>query len=197
MDFFNYVMVLASVIVGLAVAHLLQGVARMIQEREQEKLYWVHLLWIVLMFHNALFWWWWEFGLSRMGRWTFELYVFLLYFAVLLYVICAILVPASLGGYADYRAYYYSRRRWLFGLLLVFSLLDLVDSATKGWDHLKALGWPYFLSVAIRSALIVVAFKSRNERVHAVIVILFIANLLLLAFLNFHTMQQPALAVNR
>lgn len=189
MEFFNYVMVLASVIVGLAVAHLLQGVAKMIQQRESEKLYWVHLLWIFLMFHNALFWWWWEFALSRMTVWTFEIYLFVLYYAVLLYVICAVLVPSSLGQFADYRAYYYSRRRWLFALLLAFSLLDLLDSALKGWDHLRALGWPYFGSVVVRSALMVVALKSRSEKVHAAIVILFILNLALLAFLNFHTMQ--------
>ena len=189
MDFFNYVMVLASVIVGLAVAHLLQGVAKMVEEPERNKLYWVHLLWIVLMFHNALFWWWWEFGLSHVRHWTFELYLFVLYFAVLLYVICAILMPASLGGYADYRAYYFGRRRWLFGLLLLFSLLDFVDSATKGWEHLRSLGLSYAASVAVRSALIVVAFRSRSEKVHAAIVILFIANLALLAFLNFRTMQ--------
>ncbi|MGE5562561.1 MAG: hypothetical protein ACM3ZV_04550 [Bacillota bacterium] len=189
MDFFNYVMVLASVIVGLAVAHLLQGVARMVQEPERGKLYWVHLLWIALMFHNALFWWWWEFGLSRVSRWTFELYLFVLYFAVLLYVICAVLVPRSLGGYADYRAYYFSRRRWLFGLLLAFSLLDFVDSAVKGWQHLTGLGWPYFVSVLVRTLLMLVAFKSRSGKVHGAIVVLFLANLALLAFLNFHTMQ--------
>src|SRR5689334_2472800 len=189
MEFFNYVMVLASVIVGLAVAHLLQGVARMVQEPERKKLYWVHLLWIVLMFHNALFWWWWEFGLSRLEQWTFELYLFVLYFAVLLYLICAILVPSGLGGYADYRAYYFARRRWLFGLLLTFSLLDFADSALKGWAHLQGLGWPYFASVAVRSVLMLVAFKSRSEKVHGVIVILFLLNLALLAFLNFHTMR--------
>ena len=33
MEFFNYVMVLASVIVGLAVTHLLQGVAKMFSIR--------------------------------------------------------------------------------------------------------------------------------------------------------------------
>lgn len=75
MEFFNYTMVLMSVIVGLAVAHLLQGVAKMIEAPERHKLYWVHLLWIVLMFHNALFWWWWEFGLSQVRHWTFELSV--------------------------------------------------------------------------------------------------------------------------
>lgn len=190
MEFFSYVMVLASVIVGLAVAQLLQGVARMVQEGERAKLYWVHLLWIVLMFHNSLFWWWWEFTLWQMSTWTFELYLFVLYFAVLLYVICAMLVPATLGHYHDYRAYYYSRRRWLFGLLVVFSLFDLVDSAVKGPAHFAALGWPYYVSVALRTALLLGAMKIRSEKYHATIVILFIANMALLAFLNFHTMQQ-------
>lgn len=189
MEFFNYVMVLASVIVGLAVAHLLQGVVKMAQEADRTKLYWVHLLWIVLMFHNALFWWWWEFSLGDTPRWTFELYIFILYFAVLLYVICAILVPSGPGHYADYRAYFFARRRWLFGLLLVFSLFDFIDSAVKGPAHLAALGWPYYASVSIRSLLLLGAMKTRNEKYHATVVILFIANMVLLAFLNFHTMQ--------
>jgi hypothetical protein len=188
MEFFNYVMVLASVILGIAVAHLLQGVAQMVHSG-RSKLYWVHLLWIVLMFHNALFWWWWEFGLAKVQNWTFELYVFVLYFAVILYLICDVLVPRSLEPFTDYRAYFFARRRWLFGLLLVFSLLDFVDSAAKGQAHLLALGWPYWTSVAVRSVLLVVAFKSRSEKVHAFIVIAFIADLFLLAFRSFHTMQ--------
>jgi hypothetical protein len=188
-EFFNYVMVLASIIVGLAVTQLLQGVARFIQHPDRSKLYWVHLLWMLLMFQNALFWWWWEFTLARTGHWTFELYAFVLGFAVVLYLICAVLTPWELDRYHDYRAYYYSRRRWLFGLLLLFSLLDFVDSAAKGPAHLAALGWPYFASVAVRSVFLLFGMKTRDERYHGFVVILLIANQLLLAFLSFHTMQ--------
>ena len=39
MEFFNYAKVLASVITGFAVAHLLKGVARLIQRVDQGKLY--------------------------------------------------------------------------------------------------------------------------------------------------------------
>ena len=74
MEFFNYVMVLASVIVGLAVTHLLQGVAKMIQHPDRKQLYWVHLAWVALMFLNVLFVWWWEFQLAGVrtfpGIWT-------------------------------------------------------------------------------------------------------------------------------
>jgi hypothetical protein len=182
-------MVLASVIVGLAVTHLLQGVARLIQHPARRRLYWVHLLWVALMFLNALFLWWWEYQLSTTRHWTFELYVFVISFSVVLYLICAVLMPSELGDYADYRAYYYSRRRWLFGLLLLFSLMDLADSAIKGPAHLARLGWPYFAVVATRSALLLIAIKTRNARFHAFVVLLFIAQLVVLAFRSFHTMQ--------
>ena len=69
MESFNYVMALASAIVGLAVAHLLQGLAKTVEEPERKKLDRVHLV-DLLDFHNALFWWWWEFGLSQVHRWT-------------------------------------------------------------------------------------------------------------------------------
>ena len=189
MEFFNYVMVLASVIVGLAVTHLLQGVAKMVQHPDGKRLYWVHLAWVALMFLNVLFVWWWEFQLADVRHWTFELYLFVLSFAVVLYLICAVLMPSELGSYADYRAYYYSRRRWLFGLVLLFSIMDFIDSATKGRAHLASLGWPYYLVVATRSALLVGAMKTRNERYHSIVVLLFIAELLFLAFRSFHTMQ--------
>jgi hypothetical protein len=189
MDFFNYVMVLASVIVGLAVTHLLQGIARLIQDPDRPKLYWVHLLWVLLMFLNALFFWWWEFGLSEVGRWTFELYLFTIFFAVVLYLICAVLMPSRIGGYTDYRAYFFSRRRWLLGLVLLFSILDFADSALKGRAHLAELGWSYLASVVLRSLLLAIGMKTRSEKFHGAIVVLFTADMALLAFLNFRTMQ--------
>jgi hypothetical protein len=189
MDFFNYVMVLASVIIGLAVTHLLQGVARLIQHPDRKQLYWIHLLWVALMFLNALFLWWWEYQLSRTKHWTFELYIFVLSFSVVLYLICAVLMPAELGGYANYRAYYYSRRRWIFGLLLLFSLMDFADTVVKGPAHLAALGWPYLAVVVTRSILLLAAMKTRNAKFHAFVVALFIGQLALLAFRSFHTMQ--------
>ena len=73
------------------------------------------------MFLNVLFLWCWEYQLSHKQHWTFELYVFILSFAVVLYLICAVILPSELGRYATYDAYYYSRRRWIFGLLLLFS----------------------------------------------------------------------------
>ncbi len=99
MTMFEYVSVLTSVIVGLGVAHLLQGVARLVQHPGRTRIYWVHLLWVLFMFFAAIFWWWFEFGLVSVETWTFRLYLFVLSYAVLLYLMCALLFPSDLKGY--------------------------------------------------------------------------------------------------
>ena len=128
MDMFNYVMVLASVIIGLGITHLLQGVGGIVQHPRREKTYWVHLLWVAAIFLRAIFWWWFEFRLSKTAEWTFTLYVFVLAYAVLIYLWCALLFPRDLAGYDGFKDYFYSRRGWFFGLLVVGQVVDVADT---------------------------------------------------------------------
>jgi hypothetical protein len=65
----------------------------------------------------------------------------------------------------------------------------LADSAIKGPAHLSQLGRPYYAVVGTRSALLLMAMKTRNSKFHAFVVLLFIAQLVALAFRSFHTMQ--------
>ena len=41
------------------------------------------------MFFTIIFWWWWEFRLIEVETWTFQLYLFLLSFALFLVLLCA------------------------------------------------------------------------------------------------------------
>ena len=78
MEMFNYVMVLASVVIGLALTHLLQGAARIVQHPRRYNAYWVHPIWGAYIFEYAALWWWYEFGFSGRAHWTFALYGFIL-----------------------------------------------------------------------------------------------------------------------
>src|SRR4051794_30684556 len=166
MDMFNYVMVLASVIIGLGITHLLQGVGRIVEHPGREKTYWVHLLWVAAIFLRAIFWWWFEFRLSKTAEWTFTLYVFVLAYAFLIYLWCALLFPRDLEGYDGFKAYFYSRRRWFFGLLLAGQAIDVVDTLLKGLDHFHSLGPAYPIGISILSILFLIAVRTRNERFH-------------------------------
>jgi hypothetical protein len=76
------------------------------------------------LFLSLVFWWWWEFGLGDVGVWTFQLYLFVVLYAVLMFLTASILFPDSLEEYDGYRDYFYSRRVWLFCLLGVIGLTD-------------------------------------------------------------------------
>jgi hypothetical protein len=188
MDMFNYVMVLASVIIGLGVTHLLMGVAGIIQHPGREKIYWVHLTWVGATFLRAIFWWWFEFGFSR-ATWNFALYSFVLSYALLIYLWCALLFPKDLAGYEGYKDYFYSRRTWFFGVGLAATVADIADTLLKGVDHFLALGPLYLIGQAVLITLFIIALRTRNERFHAAFAIYGVAWLLIYPLTNFFTVQ--------
>ena len=188
MEMFNYVMVLASVIIGLGVTHLLMGVAGIVQHPGREKIYWIHLVWVAATFLRAIFWWWFEFAFSA-ATWTFALYFFVLVYAVLIYLWCALLFPKDLTGYDGFRDYFYSRRAWFFGVGLAANFADIADTLLKGVAHFLALGPLYIIGQAIMIILFVTALRTRNERFHAAFALFGLAWLLLYPLTNFYTIQ--------
>lgn len=189
MDMFSYVMVLASVIIGLGLAHLLQGVGGIVQHPRREKIYWVHLLWVAAVFLRAIFWWWFEFQLSRIPQWTFTLYLFVLGYAVLIYLWCALLFPRDLAGYDGFKDYFFSRRRWFFGLLLGGQAIDVADTLLKGWTHFLSLGASYLIGIVSLSVLSLIAIKTRNERFHGAFATFVVVYLLAYPWFVFDTVS--------
>lgn len=130
MALFDCVVVLASVIIGLGVTQLLQGVAAIVQHPERKRAYWAYLIWGAFIFSNTVFWWWWQFSHHGVETWTFPLYLFVILYAVVMYINCAMLIPADMDGYGEYKDFFYSRRRWIFGSRIIFLAMDLIDTST-------------------------------------------------------------------
>jgi hypothetical protein len=116
--------------------------------------------------------WWWEFSLSHIAVWRFEIYVFVVAYAALYYLLCAILFPDDLAEYAGYRDYFMSRRQWFFGLLAVTYVVDVVDTWIKGSDHVSAQGPEYFIRAAVYVLLCIAAARTANARFHTAFAIL-------------------------
>lgn len=172
MDLFEYIAVLTSIIVGLGIAHLLKGLAQLVQHPDRHKVYWVHLLWVGVMFLNMIFFWWWEFSLAEIEVWYFRDYVFIVLYAVILYLMCAMLFPSDLDGYEGYADYFLSRRVWFFGLFAASSVVDVYDTLLKGTDHFFRLGTEYFALTTIYILMAITGAATRRHSVHAGIVVL-------------------------
>jgi hypothetical protein len=164
-------------VLGLALTHLMQGIAGLIQHPDRERIWWVHLVWVAYMFLNAIFWWWYEFRLQRIEEWTFSLYAFVIFYAFYIFLICALLFPRDLEGYDGYRDYLLSRRRWFFGLLAGWPAVDLIDTAIKNTsesNYFASLGMEYWVSQVALTLGAAVGLVSRRASVHATIAILFL-----------------------
>jgi hypothetical protein len=175
MGMFEYIAVLTSIIIGLGMAQLLRGVAGLIQQPDKTSVYWVHLCWVGYMFFTLVFWWWWEFRLGTIETWTFDIYFFVVFYAFVMFLICALLFPVNLEGYKDYKGYFYSMRVWLFGLLGLTYALDWIDSLVKSYEYFMSLGPEYFITSVAQLSLCVVAMWTSNQRYHAVFAISMLA----------------------
>jgi hypothetical protein len=166
MGVFEYVSVLTSIVIGLGIAHLLSGVVRIIQHPGRRPAYLTHLVWVAFMFFQAIFFWWWEFALEPLQVWTFELYLFVIFYAVVIYLMCALLFPSDLDDYSGYEDYFISRRAWFFGSLAAFFLIDFWDTWLKGAEYFSSFSIEYLISQAAYVALALVGIWTTNRRFH-------------------------------
>jgi hypothetical protein len=133
---FEYVMTLVSIVVGLALTHILSALGSAVHRLRHGppiRLDAVYLLWVGFVLAWLLSFWWWEFKFHDLDiKWTFGLYLFVILYAVVLFLMAVILVPRDMDGVHDSYAYFMAGRRWFFGALLVANAVDFADSLLKG-----------------------------------------------------------------
>jgi len=165
-DIFTHVRIVLGMVVGLGITRMLAGIAGFIQHPGRHRISLLHMLWVGSILLELVLFWWWEFGLSRIPVWSFGVYLFLIGYAVVLYLISALLFPDNIAEYAGYEDFFIRRRRWFFGLLAAAFLLDIVDTLIKGSEHWTQLSGDYLVQVPIGLALCLIAYVSARRWVH-------------------------------
>lgn len=172
---FPHIRIVMGMVIGLGVTRLLTGIARIVQHPAQYPLYPVHLAWVASVLLMLVHFWWWQFGLFGITRWTFETYLFVIFYAVLLFLLAALLFPDSMNDYAGYEDFFISRRAWFFGLLAAAYAFDVVDTLIKGEAHFARFATEYLLRTPVLVAGCIVAAVTANRRFHLAFVALTLA----------------------
>ncbi len=170
-NLYLHVRVLMGMIVGLGLTHLLRHFARIVEHPKRHAIYWVHMAWALSMFLYLLHFWWWEFRLATVDQWTFNLYLFVVIYALLLYLLCALIFPENLDENESYRSYFYYRRNWFFGVLAAVYVVDYLDTWIKGADYLHSFGAVFPLRNAGYVVASLVAMKTDKAWYHAAFVV--------------------------
>lgn len=188
-ELFPHVRIVMGTVIGLAITRLLMTVAGIIQHPGRGRVSSLHLLWIGSMLLELVLFWWWEFALHRIEFWSFGLVLFIMAYAITLFLMAALLSPDNISEYAGYEDFFLKRRHWFFGLLASTFALDTIDTLVKGQNHWSRFDWSYFLQVPIGLALCVLAWRSASRNIHLTVVALHIAYQLFLILRFFNTVS--------
>ena len=169
-DIFPHIRIVMGMVIGLGVTRLLSGVARIIQHPRQYPLYPIHLAWVAMLLLMLVHFWWWEIDLYVVTDWTFGKYIFVVFYAITLFLMCALLFPDSMLDYRGYEEFFYARRAWFFGLLALTYVLDVVDTLLKGRDYFARFDNEYWMRTPVMMALCIAAIAVRDWRYHALFV---------------------------
>lgn len=194
MDQFEYVMVLVSIIVGLGIAHILLGIGgiidRLSRKKDRLELSLAHASWLGFCFAWLVMFWWWEYRFSsRVSDWTMGLYLFLICYAVTLFLLQAVLVPRTWDGVTSLKEYFLERRVWFYSLLLFVTILDLFDSYLKGGiEYILDTG---FINIAFAAAtipVVIIGISTTKMRIHNIMAMIFFGWQVLTGFGSLETL---------
>jgi hypothetical protein len=178
---FEYVIVLISIILGMGITQIVSGMASIIHRWGKVKIYWPHLLLVILVFLIHIQEWWAAYDMRKYEYWRLPTFLFIILYPVNLYILARILFPISWRGpLIDLKKFYYENYQRIFLFTITLDTLAIIDnvclSGYKISDQIVQ-----FLVLAI---LIFATLKGRtNELMHKVIsvslMVIFIVTLIL------------------
>lgn len=165
-EIFNYLAVLFSIIVGLAVTEVLQGFRRLLLVRQRVVTYWPAIVWAFSLMVICAQTWWAMFGLRDHAGWTFGMYAIVLIQTALLYLVAGLSLSGTdeETGYDMRRAYFANARPFFLLIVAMLGASLVKDLILRG--HL-----PDPINVAFHALFAVtglIAAATRNETYHKI-----------------------------
>jgi hypothetical protein len=164
MDEFGYLAVILSIILGLSVTQLLQGLSQVINARDRVRVYWPAIGWALLLLVIDVQAWWSMFGYRGRHAWTFLQFAILLLETILLYLLAALALPTAFGeGIVDLRANYFRHARWFFGSFLGVLLVSLLKNVVMSGSIQGPFDLSFHLFWIVGASI---AAATRSDRFH-------------------------------
>jgi hypothetical protein len=187
-DQFQHVMVLTSIIIGLGITNVLLGVSGAIERYTEGdrplRLSWASATCLAQVFLWMILFWWWEFRLvDILKHWTLWNYFLIVCYAIVLFLLAALLIPKDWDKVDDMNTYFLLKRRWFYSVFLLGAVIDVMDSYMKGgWTYIMEqglFGWAY---PVVNISIVVIGFRSPRIRTHTIMGIVSVVWLVVFGF---------------
>lgn len=183
MDAFSYLSVLLSIILGLAIAQVLQGYRALLLARERVRLSPPVLIWSGLLLLFATQAWWASFGLRQRTSWDFLSFAIILLQMVLLYMLSAVVFPeVEANEGVDLVDHFERHRRIFYGLVIAMLAVSVLKDVLLDHRLPSPLNLAFHLVLATTAA---VGIATRSYRVQLWLALIAVGGFVLYIFLLF------------
>ena len=174
MSTFEFVSIVLSIVVGLAMTRVLDGLASVVRHRPISRSHWVTLVWTAALLLWLMVYW---LGTVNSYRHSAQAITVagvatLLAGAIALFFAASLILPDDIGANTNLEQHFAAIRPPFFLALASVSLFEFLDTLSHGVGTLRNLGWAYGTIVAGTFAGSLVGFFSTSKRTHEVLCLL-------------------------
>ncbi|MCV9389323.1 hypothetical protein [Reichenbachiella ulvae] len=162
MEPFEYVVAMTSLILGLAMAQILNGIADMVSNYSRIKFSFSHTVMIVILFMVTLQDWWYSYQYSKhIEVWTFPTLMAILSFPIILFLEVRLLFPTGTRSQElDMDVYFYQNYRWIYTLFVITILISIAQNMYfSGYTLIEEI--PLFIYAGVYLIFIFADFKNK------------------------------------
>jgi len=169
---FEYVVVLTSIILGMGITQLISGFAAIVLRWGNVKLYWPHLVLILLIFVIHIQDWWATYALRNNTSWNLPMFLFIILYPVNLYILARILFPIKwTPAPVDLKGFFYDNFRKIYLFMVFLPVHSLIENHfIRGYEFRDQL----VQFVLIITLGLIVILDKRDEWIHQALAVLFI-----------------------
>ncbi len=169
---FEYVVVLISIILGMGITQLISGLAAIVLRWNTVKIYWPHLVLVILIFIIHIQDWWATYELRNNTHWQLAMFLFIILYPVNLYILARILFPIRwTAATIDLKAFYFENFRKIYLFMIFLPIHSIIDNCYLASYRLQDQVLQFSLIVILG---IVIKLNRKEEWVHKLLAILFL-----------------------
>lgn len=189
MSIFEFISVLLSIVVGLALTRLLSGLGRALEIRHRLRFYWVQGVWVANMCLALVVFWWATLAAHLDNAvWSFSNFLVLLLYSVVLFLQATLIIPTDLEETSDLRSHFFSVHPWFFGLGALVALCEFSDTLLHGGRTRVLFLGPFYIFI-IFSGLVMnlIAARTKNTFFHSLFAVSYFISMAGWMFARFGT----------
>lgn len=179
-DVFSHMRIINGMGISLCLSRLLVFASKFIQHPSKNKISYIHIGWILVVFLWIIQFWWDYLIESNSKTYDIVTYILELFYVFGLFFICVTLTPDDIKEYGDYETYFFSRKKWLFALFIFINSMQSFEQIRASFikndtDNMVVLP----VVMVLETIVILIAMNIKRRRFQYVMIGLLFSTIIL------------------